>query len=198
MMQKTRFYALLLCVFLSGNGATSALGYQGTEQNNRGSEVADSIQFLKQFHLGMTYEEVQQALPKTLQQDNLAYSTRDNVFLLGVGKSTNDDWSAYLMFDTSDLEIKKPERLVEIDCSSTIPVMNESFESVVNRVSSSFGPPIKLDSSERTSRAGWQTVGGSLLTVEYTPMTGAAPKTQCVVDFIVKSPTRKQSKETIA
>jgi len=197
-MQKVKFCGLVVCVLLLGSGATNTLGSQATEQNNRGSELAESIQFLKQFHLGMTYDEVQQALPKTLQQDALAYSTRDNVFLLGVGKSTNDDWSAYLMFDTSDLEIKKPERLVEIDCSSTIPVMNETFESVVRRVSGSFGPPIKLDSTERTSRAGWQTVGGSLLTLEYTRMTGVAPKTQCVVDFIVKSPTRKQSKETIA
>src|SRR5215467_5480672 len=189
-MQKTRFCAIALCALLLWSGAANTFARQMSGPSNRDSDLADSISFLKQFHIGMTYDEVQRALPATLQQDALAYNTRDNVFLLGVGKSANDDWSAYLMFDTSDLEIKKPERLVEIDCSSTIPVMNESFESVVNRVSSSFGPPIKLDSSERTSRAGWQTVGGSLLTVEYTPMTGAAPKTQCVVDFIVKSPTR--------
>jgi hypothetical protein len=118
--------------------------------------------------------------------------------MLGVGKSTGDDWSAYLVFDTSDLEIKKPERLVEIDCSSTVPITDETFESVVRRVSGSFGQPIKLDSTGRTSRAGWQTVGGSLLTVEYTRMTGPAPKTQCVVDFVVRSASRKQSKDTIA
>src|SRR5215470_8681204 len=145
-MQKMRFCAIALCALLLWSGAANTFASQNSGSDNRESDLADSISFLKQFHLGMTYDEVQQALPKTLQQDALAYSTRDNVFMLGVGKSANDDWSAYLMFDTSDLEIKKPERLVEIDCSSTIPLTNETFESVVSRVSGSFGPPIKLDS----------------------------------------------------
>jgi hypothetical protein len=166
--------------------------------DDRESDLADSIQFLKQFHIGMTYDEVQRALPRTLQQDALAFSTRDNVFLLGVGKSSNDDWSAYLMFDSSDLEIKKPERLIEIDCSSTLTVMKESFASVVDRVSGSFGPPSSLDNAERTSKAGWQTTGGSLLTLEYTRMPGAARNTQCVVDFVIRSASRKQCEETIA
>jgi len=169
-----------------------------SESDDRGSDLADSISFLKQFRIGMTYDEVQRTLPKTLQQDALAYNTRDNVFLLGVGKSANDDWSAYLIFDSSDLEIKKPQALVEIDCSSTSVVMKESFESVVDRVSGSFGPPTRLDTAERTSRAGWQTTGGSLLTLEYTRMPGAAAKTQCVVDFVIKSASRRQSGDTIA
>jgi len=194
-MQLVKFCALVGCVLLIG---LPVMGRQASTANNSGSELTDSIQFLKQFHIGMTYDEVQQALPKTLQQDALAYSTRDNVFLLGVGKSTNDDWSAYLMFDSSELEIKKPEHLVEINCSSTMPVLDETFESVVRRVSGSFGPPVKLDSTERTSRAGWQTTSGVLLTMEYTRMSGAAPKAQCVVDFVIKSASRKQSKETVA
>jgi hypothetical protein len=177
--------------------ASGANERQITGANERQNEVVDSIQFLKQFHIGMTYDEVQQAFPKTLQQDALAYSTRDGVFMLEVGKPTGGDWSAYLIFDTSDLEIKKPERLIEIDCSSTLPVTDETFESVVRRVSGSFGEPIKLDSTGRTSRAGWQTVGGSLLTVEYTRMVGAEPKTQCVVDFVVRSASRR-SKDTVA
>src|SRR5260370_15761639 len=197
-MQKAKFWALLACVFLLASRPPNPLGRPMSVANDRENELTNSIQFLKQFHIGMTYDEVQQALPKTLQQDALAYNTRDNVFLLGVGKSTNDDWSAYLMFDTSDLEIKKPERLVEIDCSSTMPLMDETFESVVRRVSGSFGPPIRLDSTARTSTAGWQTGGGSLLTLEYTRMAGAAPKTQCVVDFVVRSVSRDHSEEMVA
>jgi len=197
-MQKTMFCAIALCALLLWSGAASTFARQISGSSNRDSDLADSISFLKQFHIGMTYDEVQRALPATLQQDALAYNTRDNVFLLGVGKSANDDWSAYLMFDSSDLEIKKPERLIEIDCSSTLTVLKESFESVVDRVSGSFGPPSRLDTAEKTSRAGWQTAGGSLLTLEYTRMPGAAPKTQCVVDFVIRSSTRKQSGDTIA
>jgi len=197
-MQRIRFCTLLVCLSLSAIGAPIVLGCQTAGSTDRESELSDSILFLTKFHIGMTYEEVRQALPNTLQQDALAYSTVDNVFMLGVGKSTNDDWSAYLVFDTSDLEIKKPERLVELDCSSTLAVTDETFESLVRRVSGSFGEPIKLDSSDRTSRAGWQTVGGSLLTLQLTRLAGAAPKRQCVVDFVVKSPSRKKSKETIA
>jgi hypothetical protein len=194
-MQTIKFCGLLLCVILLGGGRADTMARQASE--DRGGDLADSIQFLKQFRIGMTYEEVQQSLPRNLQQDALAYSTSDNVFMLGVGKSSGDDWSAYLVFDTSDLEIKKPERLVEIDCSSTLLVHDETFDSVVSRVSGSFGQPINMDRTARTSKAGWQTVGGSLLTLEYTPMTGAAPRTRCVVDFVIKSASRKP-KETIA
>jgi hypothetical protein len=196
-MQRIVICTLMICVSLVVMGTPIVQGQQTSPANESHSEVSDSIQFLKRFHLGMTYDEVQQALPKTLQQDALAYSTRDGLFMLEVGKPTGGDWGAYLMFDTSDLEIKKPERLVEIDCSSTLPVTDETFESVVSRVSGSFGQPIKLDSTGRTSRAGWQTTGGSLLTVEYTRMAGAEPKTQCVVDFVIRSASRK-SRETIA
>src|SRR5215831_14257856 len=136
-MQRITFCTLVVCVLLIGTEPNS-LSRQVNEPTNRASEVAESINFLKQFHIGMTYDEVQEVLPKTLQQDALAYSPRDNVFLLGIGRSSNDDWSAFLMFDSSDLEIKKPEHLVEINCSSTIPITNESFESVVSRVSGSF------------------------------------------------------------
>jgi len=197
-MQRMRFCVIVVCMLLLWSGPAHTLACPMSESDDRGSDLADSISFLKQFHIGMTYDEVQRTLPKTLQQDALAYNTRDNVFLLGVGKSANDDWSAYLIFDSSDLEIKKPQELVEIDCSSTSVVMKESFESVVDRVSGSFGPPTRLDTAERTSRAGWQTTGGSLLTLEYTRMPGAAAKTQCVVDFVIKSASRRQSGDTIA
>jgi hypothetical protein len=148
-------------------------------------ETLDSIDFIKLFHIGMSYAEVQQTLPKTLEQDTLSYNTAENVFMLSVESRASETWSAYFLFDTGDATMRRPERLIEISCSLTMKGRSEPFESVVEKVSRAFGEPIGLDSSRGPIRqAGWRVSGESLLTVEYTVVQSEAGG--AVVDFLIK------------
>src|SRR5512141_541900 len=48
------------------------------------SAAIDGVEFIKRFKLGMSYSEVQAALPKQIEQDTLIYVTTDEAFLLNV------------------------------------------------------------------------------------------------------------------
>src|SRR5207248_7675507 len=46
--------------------------------------TVDGVEFIKRFTIGMSYSEVQAALPKSVEQDPLAYVTTDQVFVLNI------------------------------------------------------------------------------------------------------------------
>jgi hypothetical protein len=148
----------------------------------------DSVEFLKLFHIGMSYADVQAILPKELEQEVPTYNLSENVFVLGVGKSSSEDWGAYFLFDTSDGALRKPEHLVEIDCSATLGGRFQDFESLVREVSGAYGSPVKLDSSEKeqTRTAGWRVPDDSVLTLEYTRLSNNTRPQTCLVDFVIR------------
>jgi hypothetical protein len=155
-------------------------------------ETLDSIDFVKMFHIGMTYAEVQQSMPKTLEQDTLSYNAGENVFMLSVDSPASESWSAYFIFDTGDATMRRPEHLVELSCSLTLKGRSEPFESVVEKVSRAFGEPIGLDSAKGPIRqAGWRVSSESVLTVEYTVVQNQAGG--AVIDFLIKGPKKAKS-----
>jgi len=152
-------------------------------------ETLDSIQFMKEFHIGMTYAEVQQSLPKFMEQDILSYNASENVFMLGVESPATESWSGYFVFDTGDTTTRRPERLIELSCSLTLKGRSEPFESIVQKVSDTFGEPIELNSSRGPiHQAGWRIPGQSVLTLEYTVVQNAGGG--AVVDFVIKGPKK--------
>jgi hypothetical protein len=156
----------------------------------------DSVEFLKLFHIGMSYGDVQAILPKGLEQELPTYNLSENLFVLGVGRSASDDWGAYFLFDTNDGALRKPEHLVEIDCSATLGGRFQDFESLVREVSGTYGSPVKLDSSEReqTRTAGWRVPDDSVLTLEYTRLSNASKPQTCLVDFVIRKLRYKDSR----
>ena len=151
-------------------------------------ETVDAIQFIKQFHIGMTYTEVQRSLPKAVEQDILSYNASENVFMLGVDSPTTENWSGYFIFDTGDAPTRRPERLIELTCSLTLRGRSEPFESIVQKVSDAFGEPIELNNSRaQIHQAGWQIPGQSVLTLEYTVVQNPGG---AVVDFVIKGPKK--------
>src|SRR5262245_21894059 len=80
------------------------------------AESFDPVGFIKSFKIGMTYEEVLALIPKTAQQDALAYLTGEETFLLGVDIPGQPAWSASFKFDTLDMPARRPEQLVEFSC----------------------------------------------------------------------------------
>src|SRR4051812_18249278 len=46
--------------------------------------TVDGVEFIKHFKIGMSYNEVQAALPKSVEQDTLNYVTTDEAFVLNV------------------------------------------------------------------------------------------------------------------
>ncbi|HUK90066.1 MAG TPA: hypothetical protein VLZ81_06675 [Blastocatellia bacterium] len=164
-----------------------ALGQQKSVQG-ASPEAVDALEFLKLFQIGMSYADVQAKLPKDLEQEIPAYNASDNVFMLVVGRSAADDWGAYFVFDTGDGSIRKPEHLIEMDCSATLAGRFEDFDSLVREVSGAYGTPAKLDSSvkEQTRSAGWRVPDDSVLTLEYTSLGDAARRQTCLVDFVIR------------
>jgi len=185
----SRVIALLVFVL-----SVSICGFGQTNQSHPASPLAsapasvDTVEFLKLFHIGMTYADVQAALPKGLDQDVPSYNTNDNVFTLGVGKSSADDWGAYFIFDTGDGAMRQPEHLIEIDCSATLANRTQDFDSLVQEVSGSYGTPVKLDVSAKqsTKSAGWRVRDDQVLTLEYTRISGTAKQETCLVDFVIR------------
>ena len=127
----------------------------------------DGVEFIKRFKLGMSYSEVQAALPKNVDQDTLIYVTTDEAFLLNIELPEAGGWSASFRFDTLDAPTRRPERLIEMSCTASLSSRSQSFETLVDKVTAAFGAPLKVDrTGERIQQAGWR-VGGSLLTLEY-------------------------------
>jgi hypothetical protein len=176
-------------------GFDSKAGADSVQRDSQ-REAADSIEFVKLFHIGMSYAEVQQAMPKGVQMDVPSYNVGDHSFMLEAEIKSSDSWSAYFIFDTADTSVRRPVRLVELSCSTTIDGSAETFESVVSQVSGSFGDPEKLDQSQKLVRqAGWRVSGGSTLTVEYSPMPS---ESRVLVDFVVKAPKQSKAPDPVA
>lgn len=162
-------------------------------QNKAASNVEafDPVTFIKSFTIGMSYAEVQSVLPKNAEQDALAYVTSEEAFLLGVDIPGHATWSATFKFDTLDTPARRPEQLIEFTCSAGLSTKDESFETIVRKVTAAFGDPVELHRSrDRFQQAGWRVTGGSLLTLEYSTMPGAATTT-VNVDFVIKKNRRR-------
>src|SRR5262245_16211802 len=65
-------------------------------------EGFDPVEFIKHFKVGMSYTEVQAALPKSVEQDILSYITTEEVFMLSVDLPGAGNWNASFKFDTTD------------------------------------------------------------------------------------------------
>jgi hypothetical protein len=158
----------------------------------------DPVEFIKDFHIGMSYEDVQGLLPKTASQDALAYIPSEEAFLLGVDVPGQAAWSVSFKFDTLDTPARRPEQLIELSCSAGLSTRSETFEAIVRKVTAAFGDPAELDRSQETfQQAGWRVSGGSVLTLEYSTMPGAAA-TSVNVEFVIKKGHRRNSPDSKA
>jgi hypothetical protein len=158
-------------------------------------EPGDSIKFLNLFHVGMSYDEVRLALPKDVHIDVPSYNVSDHTFMLAV-ETSEDRWSAYFLFDTTETTVRRPERVVEIGCSTTVDGSSQTFESIVNKVSGTFGDPVNLEQSRTMVRdAGWRVSNGSILTLEYSRMPS---ESRVLVDFVVKATRPGKSVRQVA
>ena len=170
----------------------------GQTKDARPAEPFDPVGFIKGFRIGMSYDEVQALLPKTAQQDTMAYLPSEETFLLGVDIPGQETWSASFKFDTLDTPARRPEQLVEFSCSAGLSTRSESFEAIVRKVTAAFGDPVELDrSQERFQQAGWRVFGGSVLTLEYSTMPGAAAS-NVNVEFVIKKSRRRSPPDSKA
>jgi hypothetical protein len=158
----------------------------------------DPVAFIKQFNTGMSYSEVQAALPKNVEQDAPTYITPQEVFLLNVSLPGPGDWSATFKFDTLDDAARRPEQLIELSCSAGLSSRNESFDAIVRKVTDAFGEPINLNRSEEKFRqAGWRVSGGAMLTLEYSVAPNVAGN-NVTVEFIIKKYPRRHAADAKA
>ncbi|MFY9558209.1 MAG: hypothetical protein WAV20_02810 [Blastocatellia bacterium] len=161
-------------------------------------EPFDPVDFIKSFRIGMSYVEVQGALPKTAEQDILAYISSEEAFLLGVDMPGGTTWSASFKFDTLDTPARRPEQLIEFSCIGGLTTRSESFETIVRKVTAAFGEPVEINrSQERFQQAGWRVSGGSLLTLEYSTMPGAG-NNNLSIEFVIKKNPRKRPSDSNA
>jgi len=158
----------------------------------------DGVEFIKRFKLGMSYSEVQGALPKSVEQDTLVYVTSDEAFLLNVELPGAGEWSASFRFDTRDTPMRRPEHLIEMSCTASLSSRSQSFDALVGRVTAAFGEPVKIDhTGEKIQQAGWR-VGGSLLTLEYSVMPNGIGNNVTIEFTIRRSGRRAASAANIA
>lgn len=163
----------------------------GQTKDARPAEPFDPVGFIKSFRIGMSYDEVQALLPKSAQQDALAYIIGEEAFLLGVDIPGQATWSASFKFDTLDMPARRPEQLVEFSCSLGSTTRSESFETIVQKVTAAFGDPVELDrSQERFQQAGWRVSGGSVLTLEYSRMPGVVAS-NVTIEFVIRKNRRR-------
>jgi hypothetical protein len=196
MLQRNKVVPSILMLML-GLVIPSSIGF-GQTKDTRPAEPFDPVEFIKGFRIGMSYEEVQALLPKTAQQDALAYIISEEAFLLGVDIPGAATWSASFKFDTLDMPARRPEQLVEISCSVGTTTRSESFEAIVQKVTAAFGEPVELDRShERFQQAGWRVSGGSILTLEYSKMPGVVAS-NVNIEFVIKKNRRRNSPDSKA
>jgi len=170
----------------------------GQHKGARPAEPFDAVKFIKGFRIGMSYDEVQALLPKTAEQDALAYITGEEAFLLGVDIPGQATWSASFKFDTLDMPARRPEQLIEFSCSAGLSTRSESFEAIVGKVTAAFGDPVEVDRThERFQQAGWRVFGGSVLTLEYSRMPGAA-SSNVNIEFVIKKNRRRNAPDSKA
>ena len=174
-----------------------AIGF-GQNKDARHADVFDPVEFIKGFRIGMSYDEVKALLPRSAEQDTMAYLTSEEAFLLGVDIRGEATWSASFKFDTLDTPARRPEELIEFSCSAGLSTRSESFETIVRRVTAAFGEPVEVDRSrERFQQAGWRVTGGSVLTLEYSTLPGAAAS-NVNVEFVIKKNRRRGPPESKA
>lgn len=174
---------------------TTSVAYgQAVNKSAKRDEGFDPVEFLKRFKVGMSYTEVQKALPRGYEQDIISYIVPEDVFVLSVDVPTSSSWSASFRFDTLDTPMRRPEQLIEISCGATLSSRSETFESIVTKVTAAFGDPVKVDQTPgRMQQAGWRVSGGSLLTLEYSIVPTALDGKDVSVDFIIKRNKRRET-----
>jgi hypothetical protein len=170
----------------------------GQHKDAKHTELFDPVEFIKGFRIGMSYPDVQALLPRQAEQDTLAYVPSEEAFLLSVDIAGQVTWSASFKFDTIDLPARRPEQLIEFSCSAGLSTRSESFETIVQKVTATFGDPVELDrSQERFQQAGWRVSGGSVLTLEYSTTSGAAAS-NVNVEFVIKKNRRRNAPDSKA
>lgn len=193
MVEVKKVTAGTLALLLMLGTALTAHG-QAVNKGAKREEGFDPVEFLKRFKVGMSYTEVQKALPRGYEQDILSYIVTEDVFVLGVDVPTASSWSASFRFDTLDTPMRRPEQLIEISCGATLSSRSDTFESIVNKVTAAFGEPVKVDQTPgRMQQAGWRVSGGSLLTLEYSLVPSALDGKDVSVDFIIKRNRRRDT-----
>lgn len=194
-MYKSSIILVLLFVMLSASFPAASVEAAGQAarpgRNPARAPLFDPVDFIKQFKIGMTYSEVQAALPKGAEQDVLSYITTEEVFVLSLDLGTDSDWSASFKFDTLDTSLRRPELLIEMSCTASVSPRSESFDAIVNKVTAAFGEPVKMDRSEgKFKQAGWRVSGGSVLMLEYSG--GPEPSAgRGNVEFIIRKNPRR-------
>ena len=170
-----------------------AAGFGQSKEGSKQAGPFDPVEFIKGFRIGMSYDDVQALLPKIAKQDTLAYLPGEEGFLLSVDIPGLATWSAAFKFDTIDLPVRRPEQLVEFGCSAALSTRNESFETIVRRVTTAFGEPVELDrSQDHFQQAGWRVSGGSVLTLEYSTMTGSEAE-NVNIEFVIRKSSRRNA-----
>lgn len=197
MLQTNRVVASIMTLMLAV--AIPCANVPGQAKDAKRVESFDPVEFMKSFRIGMSYVEVQRLLPRHAEQDALAYVPSEEAFLLGVdisgqttGQTTRQPtWSASFKFDTLDTPARRPEQLIEFSCSAGLSSRSESFETIVRKVTAAFGDPLEVDGSrEQFRQAGWRVSGGSVLTLEYSTMTGALTN-DVNIEFVIKKNPRR-------
>lgn len=197
MYKSSKLAAVIMGIVCLLMAIPSANGQEQSKSAKRDGAF-DPVEFLKRFKPGMSYSEVQAALPKNVEQDALAYITTQEVFLLNVDLPGAGDWSATFKFDTLDEPARRPEQLIELSCSAGLSSRRESFDSIVRKVTDAFGEPINLSQSEDKFRqAGWRVSGGSMLTLEYSVAPNVAGN-DVTIEFIIKKYPRRNSADAKA
>jgi hypothetical protein len=167
-------------------------GKQPEGKNTRREASFDAVEFVKRFKIGMSYTEVQEALPKDVEQDILSYIVTDETFMLSVDIPGRGNWNASFKFDTLDTPMRRPERLIEMSCGAALSGRNDSFESIVQKVTVAFGEPIKVELREgKFQQAGWRVEGGSVLMLEYSVEPGDGQVVS--VEFTIRKSKRRDS-----
>jgi hypothetical protein len=188
---------IVILIILASATVSTASGQIAKRDSVGQQDSFDSIEFLKGFKIGMSYTEVQKALPRNAEQDILSYIVTDEVFLLTVDFPTRGQWTASFKFDSLDSPVRRPERLVEMSCSATLSSRSDTFDSLVRKVTEAFGKPIMVERKDETiQEAGWLVSGGSVLILEYSIVPTGLEGKDVSVDFVVKKSRRRSSTST--
>jgi hypothetical protein len=153
-----------------------------------GKGSVEPLKLLKRFKIGMSYDEVLDAIPRGATRDVLSYNVSEDVFVFSAEMPGRDRWTISFTFDTEDSPIRRPERLIEVRCSGMLSSSKQPFDTLVRKVSTSLGDPIKMGrATTGQHQAGWAMTGGATLLLEYSVLPSAAISIDAIVDFIVRS-----------
>ncbi|HSB11827.1 MAG TPA: hypothetical protein VLM38_20220 [Blastocatellia bacterium] len=190
--------ALVVGLCVNGLAQDKAPKTPGDDAAAQCAEPFDPVAFMRTFKIGMSYIDVQAALPKNIEQDTLAYVPVDESFLLGIDLPGKPAWSASFKFDTLDTPARRPEELIEVSCTANLSTRSETFDTIVRKVTAAFGDPVEVDrSQDRFQQAGWRMTGGSVLTLEYSKVPGSGAD-NVNIEFVVKKNPRRNLPATKA